>query len=212
MATNRDNFDFEGGGLPFSSEAEQSVLGAILIDPQSIIMVMDTLKSEHFYIPQNKRIYEILTMMSTQSQVIDFVTVLERLRSEGLYDDAGGKTYLTTLVQSVPSSANIITYANIIKERYYVRSLIIASRDIIQMATEGVTDANLLIDSAEQRIYEIRQGRETTGLKHIADVIQNETYDRLTKISNPETKDDYVGIPTGISDLDAVITGLNKSD
>jgi len=212
MALNRDTLEVEGIGLPFSSEAEQSVLGAILIDPLSINMVMDKLRPDHFYIPQNKKIFEVLTSMSTQSQIIDFVTVLEKLKSDGVYDDAGGKVYLTTLAQCVPSSANIITYADIVRERYYVRSLILASRDIIELASSGVTNANLLLDSAEQKIYEIRQGRDTSGLKHIADVIQNETYDRLTKISNPETKADYVGIPTGISDLDKVITGLNKSD
>ncbi|MDD4699740.1 MAG: DnaB-like helicase N-terminal domain-containing protein, partial [Oscillospiraceae bacterium] len=96
MAINRDTLEIEGAGLPFSSEAEQSVLGAILIDPLSINMVMDKLRPDHFYIPQNKKIFEVLTSMSTQSQVIDFVTVLEKLKSDGIYDDAGGKSYLTT--------------------------------------------------------------------------------------------------------------------
>lgn len=212
MADNDRFIDFEGQALPFSTEAEQSVLGAILIDPPSILMVGDILKPEYFYIPQHKAIYSALANMFELNMSIDFITLLERLKSMGTYDEAGGKAYLTQLVQMVPSAANILSYALIIREKFYVRSLILAARDIINDSTGGVADASLLLDSAEQRIFEIRQGRETTGLKHIRDVIQQETYDRLTKISNPETKEDYLGIPSGISELDKVITGLNKSD
>lgn len=204
--------DLEGLALPYSLEAEQSVLGAMLIDPKSINQVADFLKPDYFYIPQHKEIFTALINMFELNMTIDFVTLLERLKTSGTYDEAGGKAYLTQLVQMVPSSANIETHATIIRERYYVRSLIIASRQIIKEASEGTTDANLLLDSAEQRIYEIRQSRSTSGLKHIKDVIQQETYDRLVKISNPETRKDYIGIPSGISDLDKVITGLNKSD
>ncbi len=212
---------FEGTGLPFSNEAEQSVLGAILIDPPSINQVMSIIKPEFFYVPQNRVIYETVMHMSTAGQSIDFITVLERLRSEKNYDRAGGKTYLTNLVQGVPSSANITTYANIIRDRYYVRALILASRKIIDDATgnstegrgeSGYIDADMLLAKAEQDIYNIRQGRETSDLKHIKDVLQNETYDRLTKMSDPATAADYKGIPTGLSDLDRIITGLNKTD
>ena len=204
--------DLDGQILPFSAEAEQSVLGAILIDPPSILQVGDTLKTDFFYIPQHKAIYAALSNMFELSQTIDFVTLLERLKSMGAYDEAGGKAYLTQLVQMVPSSANIVPYANIIREKFYIRSLILAARDMISDASEGVEDAGMLLDSAEQRLFEIRQGKEVSGLKHIRDIIEQETYDRLTKISNPETKGDYIGVPSGISDLDRVITGLNKSD
>lgn len=209
----KDNkLDFEGTSLPFSNEAEQSVLGAILIDPPSINMVLDKLRPEHFYIPQNRCIYEVLYTMGAANQTIDFITVLEKIKSSNLFDSAGGKAYLTNIAQSVPSSANITTYADIVRERFYTRSLIISSRDIIEMASSGATDANMLLETAEQRIYEIRQGREVTGLKRIRDVIEGETFVRLTKISNPETRKEYIGIPTGFSELDKVITGLNRSD
>lgn len=203
---------FEGTSLPFSNEAEQSVLGAILIDPPSINMVLDKLRAEHFYVPQNRRIFEILSSMSVANQTIDFITVLEKIKEDGLFDAVGGKAYLTTLAESVPSSANITTYAGIVRERFYVRSLIISSRDIIEMASGGVTDANLLLETAEQKIYEIRQGKDVLGLKPIRDVIENETFVRLSKISNPETRNEYIGIPTGFSMLDKVTTGLNRSD
>ena len=199
--------------MPFSIEAEQSVLGAILIDPPSINEVLGRqLKAEHFYVPQNKRIFEILASMSALNQTIDFITVLERVKEDELFEDGSAKTYLSHLVESVPSSANITTYADIVKDRFYTRSLIVTSRDIIDIASSGQADSNMLLETAEQKIYEIRQGRDVTGLKKIKDVIEGETFVRLSNISNPETRKDYIGIPTGFSQLDRVITGLNKSD
>lgn len=212
MADNERYNELSAQPLPFSTEAEQSVLGSILIDPESILQVGDILKADYFYIPQHRAIFLAMTEMFEFNNAIDFVTLLERLKINGTYDEAGGKTYLTQLMQIVPSSANIVSYAGIIRERFYVRSLILAARRIIEEASENSTEASLLLDSAEQMIYDIRQGRDTTGLKHIKDVILGETYDRLAKISNPETRDQYVGIPTGIGDLDKTITGLNKSD
>ena len=94
--------DLDGQALPFSAEAEQSVLGAILIDPPSILQVGDVLKTDFFYIPQHKAIYAALSNMFELNQTIDFVTLLERLKSMGTYDEAGGKAYLTQLVQMVP--------------------------------------------------------------------------------------------------------------
>ncbi len=212
MAELLNDQGFEGNSLPFSNEAEQSVLGAIIIDPPSINMVMDKLKPEHFYVPQNRRIYDILCSMSTVNQTVDFITVLEKLKSDALFDANSAKAYLTSIAQSVPTSANITTYAEIVIERYYVRSLLLASRDIIEMAQSGVTDADLLLRNAEQKIYDIRQGRDVVGLKLLDDVIKGETFVRLAKISDPETRKDYIGIPTGFSELDKVITGLNRSD
>ena len=211
MAENKGH-GFEGISLPFSNEAEQSVLGAILNDPPSINMIMDKLKPEHFYIPQNRRLYEILMTLSSASQPIEFITILEKLRGDDLFDDTSAKSYITNIIQSVATSANIITHADIIRERFYVRSLIVSSRDIIDMATGGVSDANMLLDAAEQKIYEIRQGRDVTGLKQLGSVIEGETFVRLSKISNPETRKEYIGIPTGFSELDKIITGLNRSD
>lgn len=203
--------DFEGKALPFSNEAEQSVIGSILIDPPSINLVLDRLKPEYFYIPQNKKIFEILFTMSALNQTIDFVTVLEKMRAEELFDETGGKSYISAIVNAVPTSANITVYADIIRERYYMRSLITSSREIIDMAGE-TSDSDKVLEYAEQKIFSIRQGREISGLKHIADVITGETYDRLQKLSNEETRKEYIGIPTGFSKLDYMTTGLNKSD
>lgn len=204
--------DLNGEQLPFSLEAEQSVLGAILIEPSSLLQVADTLKPFHFYIPQHQAIFNALTDMFELNSTIDLVTLLEWLKKKDVYDDAGGKEYLTRLAQSVPSAANIITYAAIVREKYTVRALIVASRDIINDASEGKTEPGLLLDSAEQRIFNIRQDKDVAGLRHIGDVIENETFVRLSKLANEETRKDYVGIPCGISAVDKYTTGLNKSD
>lgn len=205
-------YNLDGGRLPYSVEAEQSVLGAILIDPNCLSEVAVSLNAEYFYIPQHKEIYKTISSMYELSQSIDFVTLLEKLKSNGVYDEAGGKAYISQLVQSVTSSANVLTHIAIIKERYYARSLMNAAQNIIKDINEGEMDSGKLIDNAEQSIYEIRQGREVSGLTHIKSVIETETYDRLAKMNNPETRNDYIGIPTGISALDKVIGGLYKSD
>ncbi len=212
MAEEKSIYDFDLNRLPYSVEAEQSVLGSIIIDPESITQIATQVKPEYFYLPQHREIYKTLENMFQLSHTIDYVTLLERLKNSGTYDEAGGKAYITQLAQMVPSSANIATYAAILRERYYTRSLILAAQNIIKDANENIVDSGRLLDSAEQRIYEIRQGRDVSGLTHIKEVIEGETYERLTKITDPETKGDYIGIPTGISDLDKVITGLNKSD
>ena len=205
-------FDLEGGRLPYSVEAEQAVLGSMIMDPKCISEVAVDAKPEYFYIPQHKEIYTAITSMYELSQTIDFVSLLERLKKNGVYDETGGKAYLTQLVQSVPSAANVLTYVGIIRERYYARALMGAAQGIIKDINENTKDSDDLIASAEQRIYDIRAGRDTSGLTHIKQVIEAETYDRLSKIADPDTHDDYVGIPCGIGDLDRMITGLNKSD
>jgi replicative DNA helicase len=198
--------------MPFSAEAEQSVLGSILIDPASMDTVGGMLRSEYFYLPQHQAVFTVLSEMYLQSNTIDLVTVLDNLKRDGVYDDAGGKAYLTQLVQMVPSSANVAEYAKIVQDKYYRRALINEARAIIADTEEGASDAGTLIDSAEQRIFNIRQGREIKGLKHIREVIHGETIYRIDRLNDPETRSDYIGIPTGFSDLDRIITGLNKSD
>ncbi|OJU15172.1 MAG: replicative DNA helicase [Clostridiales bacterium 43-6] len=212
MADEFNLFTGDGQTLPFSLEAEQSVLGAILLEPSSIMQIADILKTDNFYLPTHKEIYAVMWNMYNLNRKIDSVTVLEELKKSGTYDDAGGKTYLLQLAQIVPSIANIESYAQIILEKSYIRSLITASREIIDEASNPDADASMLLDYAEQKIYEIRQNRQSKGLTHIREVLTNETLDRLDKLSNPETRNDFVGIPSGISELDRMITGLNKSD
>ncbi len=212
MSDNKLIYSLDGGRLPYSVEAEQAILGSILVDPSCITDIADQVKIDYFHIPQHKEIYSAMSSMYELSRTIDFVSLLENLRENGVYDEAGGKAYLTQLVQTVPSASNVLTYVSIVRERYMMRALMTAAQDIIKDINEAAVDSGKLIDRAEQKIFEIRQGREVSGLTHIKEVILNETYDRLSKMADPETRKDYIGIPCGIGELDRMITGLNKSD
>ncbi len=204
---------FGGRSVPFSAEAEQSVLGAMLIDGDAVNTVNQIIKSpDYFYLPQHKEIFRVLTDMSLRNDRIDVVTVLESLKKSGVYDDAGGKAYLLQLVEIVPSSANVGSYAAIVRDKYFARALLTAAKSIVKDIEEEASDVNNLIDSAEQRIYDIRQGRDVTGLTHIREVLHAETLQRLSNLNDPQLRNDYIGIPTGINRLDRMITGLNKSD
>lgn len=196
--------------LPYSLEAEQSVLGSILIDPQCLYQVLERVKPQYFYLPQHREIFTAMVSMFSQSSAIDIVTLLEELKSKGVYDETGGKAYLLQLAEIVPSVANVDAYAKIVQEKYYLRSLINASKEIIAAASEEADDVRAIMDAAEQKIYDIRQDKSADGLKHIKEVIL-ETYDRLHKISSEE-KSKYLGLPTGFSELDRLTTGLNRSD
>lgn len=197
--------------MPFSLEAEQAVLGCVLSVPETISQVTILLKPDYFYLPQHKAIFTIMQEIDSLGGKIDPLIVLERLKKEKVYDDASGKNYLYQLAQSVPSTENVESYCRIIREKYYIRSLITVSKDIIEESVSSDTSADLLLESAEQKIYDIRQGRISRGPTKIGDIIVNEVYDKLQKLSS-ENKDQYKGAATGFVDLDKVTTGLNKSD
>ena len=209
---NQEILNNESQVLPFSLEAEQAVLGAILIDPEVISEVADIIKPECFYLPQHKAIAEAMWSMDAFSKKIDSITVLEELKREKVFDDAGGKSYLLQLAQVVPTTVNSVSYAKIIKEKHYIRSLILAARKIINDASEADVQADTLLDSAEQSIYEIRQNKESGGLVHIKKVITGETVEKLEKLTKEEYKEDFLGIPSGISAIDKFISGFHKSD
>lgn len=211
---NRDNLLLENDGirLPYSVEAEQAILGSVISDPKCLDEISDRISPEYFYIPQHKEIFSAISSMYELSQSIDFISLLEKLKTSGTYDETGGKAYLTQLVQTVPSSANVLTYVSIVREKYYARALMGAANGIIKDINDNAMDSGRLLDSAEQRIFEIRSGRDISGLTHIRTVIETETFDRLTKMTDPDTREDYIGIPSGIGELDKMITGLNKSD
>lgn len=200
-----------GMNMPFSPEAEQSVLGAILLDSSCMDQVTEILpRPEYFYQVNNALIYEAMLELFTAGQPVDFVTVLERLKENESFDEATGKVYLMQLAQFVPSISRADTYAKIVRDRYDVRTLIVAARQILDDAVESGGEASLLLDSAEQRIFDIRQGKNMQGLQPLNEVII-ETFDRLDRLNSPD-KDLYRGIPTGIGELDETITGLNRSD
>jgi len=201
----------EESGMPFSLEAEQAVLGAVLLEPSIITRVADKLQPEHFYLPEHQSIFrEMLAKMMEPGAVIDFVTILESLKNEVYFQGDEGKKYLFKLAQMVPSYSGIEHYAAIVREKYDVRLLIRAARKIQADAMEPGVDFGVLVDSAEQQIYDIRNDRQSDGLRHISQALAS-SYEIFTKMNSDE-RDQYVGIPSGISALDAVTTGLNRSD
>ena len=197
--------------MPYNLEAEQSVLGSILIDPACMEVAVADINAEAFYLPQHKAIFSAMMLMYTNSKAIDPVIIADALTKEGHYDSAGGREYLMQLAQSVPSTANIEYYVKIVKEQYYLRSLVTVSTEIIDQATGGEADASVILDRAEQMIYNIRQGREKNGPTKISEIIVNDVYNNLALITG-EDKEKYKGIPSGFGMLDKYLTGLNKSD
>ena len=197
--------------LPYSKEAEQSVLGAVIADPARITDVLEYLKPESFCGSYNREIFSVLMRMFLASEKIDVVTLLDKVLSEGIFPtESDAKMYLVSLVEMVPSTSNVADYARIVQEKYYLRSLAETSRKILDTIREGTGDAKSIMDRAEQDIFDIRKGRETGGLTRIDEVII-ETYDRLQKLSGDD-KSEYVGTPSGFGALDTILTGLNKSD
>ncbi len=196
---------------PYSLEAEQAVLGCLLIDSECFLKVVDVLKAECFYIPQHREIYSVIYNLEELGQKYDALIVLEELKSRGVYDDAGGKNYLAQLAQIVPSTANVLAYAKIVKDKYVLRTLVETAKEIENDAQSQEATADQILDSAEQKIYDIRQGRNSTGPKKISDIIQNEVYEELRKKTSPD-REKYLGIGTGFSYLDKLTTGFNKSD
>ena len=203
--------NFIGRDLPYSLEAEQTVLGALLLDPSVLSTVMDYLKPEYFYREQHREIFSLIVRMFGNGQHADIITVMNEAVAMGIFETAAmAKTYLKGIMESVPSVSNIESYCKIVEDKYYIRALITASRDIMDMAYDGSVDSKTMLDSAEQKIYDIRQGNDTKGLSKIDEVVV-EVYDRLQKITGPE-KDKYVGAKSGFTELDAITTGLNDTD
>lgn len=200
-----------GFELPHSIEAEQTVLGSILIDSAVLTTVLEKLKPESFYTEQHQQLFGIMVRMFSSGSKADIITVLNEALKQNIFDSAPeGRNYLASLMNTVPSVSNIEDYCNIVSEKYYARSLAITAQQILNDVSSGSYDAQTLLDSAEQKIYDIRQGKDVKGLTHINDVIY-EAYDRLSKITGPD-KEKYLGAKTGFTYLDTITTGLNKSD
>ncbi len=211
MAGNHIPSGYDGMHMPYSPEAEQAVLGAIILESDVFDRVIEYIKTpEYFHVALHKVIFRTMTEMVNFGKSIDFVTLLEKLKQNNAFDEATGKTYLMDLVNNCPSISNAEAYAEVIRDKYNTRRLITAAREIIDDATSGEDDPAVLIDSAEQKIFDIRQGNEKKGLERLNSVILK-TFDRLDAL-NSATDDSMKPVSTGIGDLDRVITGLNRSD
>lgn len=199
--------------LPYSLEAEQTVLGALLIDVSQSTRdeVVSRLKPEYFYLEKHRSLFEIIVRMSNDGKSTDIVTLLNEAVEFGVFETPDeGKTYLYGIMERVPTVANIPSYCDIVEEKYYTRALVLAAREIIDNASSGQGSAKELLDSAEQKIYDIRQGKDVDGLSKISDVVYS-AYEHITNLTGPD-REKYLGARSGFVELDAVLTGLNKSD
>ena len=211
MADKTFSGEYSPANLPYSAEAEQAVLGAVIINNAMFDNVMDYIKtSDYFYLSLHKLIFSAMQEMMNFGQAIDFVTLLDKLKQNSGFDEATGKTYLVNLIDNCPSPSRAASYAKIVADKYRLRMLITASREIIDDATAAEDDTNVLLDSAEQRIFDIRSDGDKGGLEKLGSVLL-QTFDRPDSL-NREADESVRPVSTGIGDLDRVITGLNRSD
>ncbi len=196
--------------MPFSLEAEQSVLGAVLVDPESFNDVANIINSSEFYIEDHREIYLSMQELFLQSRSIDFVTLIDMLVKQGMYkSNEQGRAYIKSLAEIVPTVSNVRDYAKIVHEKYLLRTLIEACEISVEEAYAAQDMVSGILQAAEQRIFNILQGNETKGFIHIREVIRD-VYEQLQQLQRDP--DSGKGTPTGFSGLDKVIVGLNPGD
>ena len=195
--------------MPHSLEGEQAVLGSMLIDEGCIKDVMDKLRPSDFYLRQNREIFETIYTMFSYAQPIDGITVCEEMRKAGTYDEATTRSYLAQLMEITPTSANVMEYVEIVREKALLRSVAQAAAEITAMVQAGVGDATRILMEAEQKVYAIRRGQSAQEMVPLRQVLP-EVLDRLSEMS--ESENHLPGLSTGLSAVDQKITGLNKSD
>ncbi len=193
---------------PHSLEAEQAVLGSILIDSRCLNDIIGIVKPEDFYLQQNREIYEAIYTMFNFSQTIDPVTVLEKLREMGYYSDRS-RDYVLQLMDITPTAANADRYAGIVRDKAMLRGLADAAADISETVHAQVGTPAEILENAEKKIYALRKGERGESLEHIGTTMVK-VFDRLTELNQSDSA--IPGLSTGMRDLDNKINGLNKSD
>ena len=194
--------------VPHSLEAEQAVLGSILIDSRCVADVIGIVSPQDFFLQQNREIYETVYTMFNYSQTIDPVTVLEKMRELGYYTDAT-TDYIRQLMEITPTAANAVRYANIVRDKAMLRALGEAASDIGESVREQVGAPEEILETAEKKIYDIRKGERGDSLEHIGSIL-HKVFARLTELSDSDSA--IPGYSSGLKDLDAKLNGLNKSD
>ena len=193
---------------PQSLEAEQAVLGSILIDSRCVADIVGIVSPEDFYLKQNREIFETIYTMFNFSQTIDPVTVLNKMKELGVYQD-NSRDYILQLMEITPTAANAARYAGIVREKAMLRGLAQAAMDISETVYSEVGTASEMLESAEKKIYGLRKGERNDSLEHIGTIL-HKVFDRLTELSQSDSV--IPGLSTGLRDLDTKINGLNKSD
>ncbi len=194
---------------PQNLEAEQAVLGAMLIDKEAMVRAVELIHAEDFYKESNRLIFQAILTLYEKGNPADLVTLTEALRQEGQLEKAGGVAYLVTLTTAVPTSANLEYYANIVAEKALYRMLIEAGTKIAQMGYEAQDEAYLLVDEAEQLVFSLSQQQN----KHTYMPLKSILIDTFDHIESLYSKAGQVtGVPTGFADFDEMTSGLQPSD
>jgi len=194
---------------PHSIEAEEAVLGSLLIDPDAILEVASFLTADAFYKERNRWIYQAILDLHDAHEPLDFITLTEMLRQRGQLEDAGGEAYLIGLLNAVPTSVNAASYGRIVEAAAVRRGLIQAASTIANLAYDEDEQIAMVIDRAEQALFTVSEERTTRDLVPVRDIAR--TYmDRVVELS--QRGDDMIGVPTGFQDIDRLLGGLNKSD
>ncbi|MEY9977224.1 replicative DNA helicase [Lysinibacillus sp. RC79] len=194
---------------PHNREAEQSVIGAIFLDPQSLITASEILLADDFYHNAHKQIFETMLRLSDQGKAIDVVTVTEELSAKKEIEDVGGLSYLLELANAVPTAANVAHYAKIVEEKALLRRLIRVATKIVEDGYTREDEVEALLGEAEKKMMEVASRKNAGDFKHVKDVLV-ETFDNIEKLQSQ--KGDVTGIPTGFRDLDHITAGFQRND
>ncbi|MBU0648255.1 replicative DNA helicase, partial [Patescibacteria group bacterium] len=194
---------------PQSLEVEQSLLGCLLLDQDAVIKVSDIIRPKDFYKNSHRVVYETIVQLYEKREPVDLVTITELLERQDKLVAVGGASYLSSLVNSVPSAAHVISYANIVRQKSILRSLISVSADISQMAYDEGDDVEIILDKAEQNLFSISRVAGDQNFVVIRDVLMS-SFERIDQLH--KNKGQVRGVPTGIKNLDHLLSGLQKSD
>lgn len=195
--------------IPFSEDAEKSVLGSMMLSAEAVDLASEALNTEDFYIPKHRQIFAAMLDINAKNGAVDVVTLLEELERRGTADSSGGIEYLTELSIFTPSAANVSNYIKIVEERSIMRRLMHAGTAITRDAMQGSKSVEAMLDDAERRIFNIAMHNNEDTLTQIRPVVY-ESYQRINTLINLKGK--LTGVPTGYTDLDSMTSGLQKSD
>lgn len=194
---------------PHNHEAEQSVIGAIFLEPPSLITVAEIVMAEDFYRIAHQKIFQTMLNLSDHGKAIDVVTVTEELSVKKELEDVGGLSYLTEIANAVPTAANVAHYAHIVEEKALLRRLIRVATTIVEDGFTREDEVEALLSEAEKKMMEVSSRKKAGDFTHIKDVLVK-TYDNIELLHT--RKGDVTGIPTGFRDLDKVTAGFQRND
>lgn len=194
---------------PQSQAAERAVLGAMLLDEEAIGAVIESLDSSFFYDASHQKVFEGIVKLYADRKNVDIITLADRLKSDGVLESVGGSAFLADLVESIPTSANVLHHAEIVKEKGIKRKLIRNATEIVTRSYEDATDAGVLVDDAERLIFEIAHAREKQQAYAVKDIVK-ETIKVIDSLYH--RKETVTGVPTGFYKFDEMTSGLQRSD